>query len=102
MSAYITVNLDITDRKMYDEYVAAVIPLLNKHGAEIVAADYDAKTLEGSTRDVCVILRFESQAAAIGWYADPDYEPLKKMRFAATDNATLMLGEGFEPPQASS
>ena len=102
MSAYITVNLDIKDRKLYDEYVAAVIPLLNKHGAEIVAADYDAKTLEGSSRDVCVILRFASHAAAMGWYADPDYEPLKQMRFAATDNATLMLGEGFKPQPTSS
>ena len=100
MAVYITVNLDITDRTLYDEYVAAVIPLLNKHNAEIVAADYDAKTLEGPVRDVCVILRFASQAAAMGWYTDPDYEPLKQKRFAATNNATLMLGEGFEAPSA--
>ena len=100
MAVYITVNLDIVDRAIYDEYVAAVIPLLEKHNAEIAAADYMAKTLEGTPRDVCVILRFPSEAAAMDWYTDPDYELLKKMRFSATDNATLMLGKAFEPVPA--
>jgi uncharacterized protein (DUF1330 family) len=100
MPSYVTVNLDITNRAMYDDYVAAGIPLLNKYHAEIVAADYAAKTLEGASRDVCVILRFASEAAAMDWYMDPDYEPLKQMRFAATSNATLMLGQGFEASTA--
>ncbi|MFT4584548.1 MAG: hypothetical protein ACI915_001137 [Gammaproteobacteria bacterium] len=98
MAVYVTVNLDIEDRPGYDAYVAAVIPLLVKHQAEIVAADYAAKTLEGEQRDVCVILRFESQSAAMNWYTDPDYVPVKQMRINATSNATLMLGQGFEAP----
>jgi uncharacterized protein (DUF1330 family) len=46
MSAYIIASYDIVDPKAFESYVPGVIPLLQKHGAEILAAEYDAQPLE--------------------------------------------------------
>lgn len=45
--------------------------LLEKHGAEILAADYDGKALEGQRRGAYVIIRFNSEEAAMNFYNDP-------------------------------
>ena len=38
MTAYIIASYDIVDPKGYEGYVPGVVPLLKKHGAEIIAA----------------------------------------------------------------
>jgi uncharacterized protein (DUF1330 family) len=47
MSVYVIASYDIVDPKGYEGYVPGVMPLLQKHGAEVLAADYEAKALEG-------------------------------------------------------
>ena len=64
MSAYIIASYDIVDPKGYEGYVPGVVPLLQKHGAEILAAEYDAQPLEGEKRSVYVVLRFESEGCS--------------------------------------
>ena len=61
-------------------------------------ADYDATTLEGQGRGVNVVLRFESEEAAMNWYNDPDYGPVKQIRLDTTSNGTAVLAKQFVPP----
>lgn len=75
-----------------------MVPLLQKHGAEVLVADYNARTLEGEARSVCVVLKFKSEAAALAWYNDPEYEPVKKIRLSSSDNDSLFLASAFAPP----
>ena len=98
MSAYIITSYDIADPQAYEPYVPGVLPLLEKHGAEILVADYDAETLEGDSRTVHVVLRFASREAALAWYRDPSYEPIKKVRLDSSANCRLVLARQFEPP----
>jgi len=77
-----------------------VVPLLEKHGAEILVADYDARALEGDKRSVYVVLRFESEEAALGWYDDPAYDPVRKIRLGSCDMNSLALARQFVPPTA--
>jgi uncharacterized protein (DUF1330 family) len=98
MSAYIVASYDIVDEEGYEGYVPGVVPLLAKHGAEILVADYDAQALEGSKRTAYVVLRFESGEAALAWYNDPDYESLKKKRIDASGNGNVVLAHEFVPP----
>lgn len=98
MSAYIIATYDITDPVGYEPYVPAVIPLLQKHNAEILVADYEARGLEGEVRGVNVVLRFESEEAALAWYNDPDYESVKKTRVDSTSHGTVTLAKQFVPP----
>lgn len=100
MSVYFVVTYDITDPAAYEPYVPGVMPLLVKHGAEVLVADGEAKALEGEGRQIVVVLRFENEEKANAWYNDPDYEPLKKMRLGATANGTMHLAKQFVPPQA--
>ena len=98
MSAYIIVSYDVTDPAGYEPYVPGVVPLLQKHGAEILVADREAKGLESEARGVNVVLRFESEGAAMAWYNDPDYGPVKKIRLNSTAKATMVLAKQFVPP----
>ncbi len=66
MTAYIIASYDIVDPK-YEGYVPGVVQLLQKHGAEILVAEFDAQALEGDKRSVYVVLRFKSEEAALGW-----------------------------------
>jgi len=100
VSAYIIASYDIADAKGYEGYVPGVVPLLQKHGAEIVVASYDAQALEGPKRDVYVVLKFASEAAALAWYNDPAYAPVKKIRLDSSANGNLVLAKEFAPPSA--
>jgi uncharacterized protein (DUF1330 family) len=96
--AYILAIYDIVDPEGYEGYVPGVVPLLQKHGAEILVAEYDAQPLEGEAHSVYVVLRFQSEKAAQGWYTDPDYEPVKKIRLDSCDNSNVVLAKQFVPP----
>ena len=98
MSAYILAIYDIVDAQAYEPYVPGVVPLLQKHGAEILVAEYDARMLEGSSGSTFVVLRFESEEAALAWYNDPAYGPVKKIRLASTNNGRVALARQFVPP----
>ena len=98
MSVYFIASYDVEDPEVYEGYVPGVRPLLQKHGAEILVADYEAKTVEGHGRGVNVVLKFESEAAAMNWYNDPDYGPVKKIRLDSTTNGTVILAKQFVPP----
>ncbi len=98
MSVYVIASYDLEDLEVYEGYVPGVRPLLQKHGAEVLVADYEAKTIEGQGRGVNVVLKFESEAAAMNWYNDPDYGPVKQIRLDSTTNGTLILAKQFVPP----
>jgi uncharacterized protein (DUF1330 family) len=98
MSAYIIATYDVTNPEALEPYVPGVMPLLQKHGAEVLVADHESNALEGDARNAVIVLKFASDDAAMAWYNDPDYEPLKKMRIDATANANLICAKQFVPP----
>ncbi len=100
MAAYIIVSYDIDDPKGYEAYVPLAVSLLQKHGGDVLVADYEVQSLEGQARKANVVLRFESEAAALGWYNDPEYGPAKDIRVATTSNATMVLAKQFVPPSS--
>jgi uncharacterized protein (DUF1330 family) len=100
MPAYIIASYDITDPDGYERYLAGVVPLLEKHGAEVLVADHEAQAFEGDKRSTCIVLRFDSEVAALAWYNDPAYAPLRKLRLDASRNGSLALCSGFVPPGA--
>ena len=71
-----------------------------KHDAEVLVADYDATGLEGEKRGVYVVLRFESDEAALAWYNDHAYQPVKKIRVDSSENGSLVLAQEFAIPEA--
>lgn len=100
MPAYVIVSYDIVDPEGYEGYVPGVLPLLQKHGAEILAADFGARVLEGDKRGVHVVLKFPSEEAALAWHGDPAYAPVKKIRLASCENNQVVLAKQWIPPAA--
>lgn len=99
-AAYFIGSYDITDHEAYERYVAGVVPLLQKHGAEVLVADYDAHSLEGEKRGFYVVLRFSSQDAALAWYHDPAYASVKQIRLDNTNHANAVMAKAFVPPSS--
>lgn len=93
MASYVIVSYDIVDPKAFEPYVPGVIPLLQKHGGEVLVADFEAKSLEGEKRGVNVVLKFASEEAALAWFNDPAYEPVKKIRYDSCANNYMVLAK---------
>ena len=83
MAGYFVANYTITNLAEYKEYLAAVGPVLEAHGAENIVIDRDCELLEGSAGQVTVVLRFATKSAAEAWYESPEYQAIRHLR---TDN----------------
>lgn len=98
MAVYVIVGYEITDPKGFEDYVPGVVPLLQKHGAEVLVADYESKALEGEPRKVNVVLKFPSEEAAHNWYNDPAYGPVRQIRLSSTTGGYAAITQEFTPP----
>ncbi len=96
MAVYFMNSYDIVDEQQFSKYAPQVIPLLEKYGAEVVAADVNGIAIEGIPRKMNAIIRFPSAEAALTCYNDPEYQPFKALRIASTANCTMVLVEEFK------
>lgn len=93
MAVYVIAGYDITDPKRFEDYGPGVMPLLQKHGAEVLAADFESETLEGEARKVNVVLKFPSAEAARNWYNDPAYGPVRQIRLESTEGGYIAMAK---------
>ena len=92
MRAYLIANIHVQDAERYKEYVASVPALIAKHGGQYRVRGGEAQALEGQwTPDRLIILEFPDRAAALAFYNDPAYEPLKALRQAITDSSLVVV-----------
>ena len=100
MAAYFILTQTVTDQTAYaEQYVPGVLPFLEKYGAEILVAAFETEALEGKPADGAVVLRFPSDQDARDFLNDPDYRPLKELRFRITTNGNAVLAPEFEWPE---
>jgi len=83
MAGYFVANYTITSQVGYQEYVAAVGPTLEAHGAESIVIDRESELCDGPAGQVTVVLRFATKAMAEAWYNSPEYQAIRHLR---TDN----------------
>ena len=96
---YLVANIsEITDRETYGTYESGFLPLLEKHGGELVSVDEDSDSLEGENvlGGRMVILKFANEASAKAWHSDPDYQALSEHRRAASRMNFVQLVRGLE------
>lgn len=98
MAAYMIASFDVADWSDYEGYVPGMMPILQKYHPEILVADYACKALEGESRGVNVVIKFESEEALMAFYNDPEYRPFKEQRLRSTTNGTLLLAREFTLP----
>jgi uncharacterized protein (DUF1330 family) len=97
-TAYLALTHKVADvDKCIGDYVPQVMPLLEKHGIEVLAAHFGATALEGSA-DSVIVLRAETEGAFRDFYDDPDYAGAKALRFSITSDQDMVVAPEFAPP----
>lgn len=94
MSAYIIVDIHVTDPERYEEYKGLAGPTVAAHGGRYIVRGGAAERLEGTrTPHRVVVLEFPSAAQARAWWDSSDYAPAKMIRQeAATTEMILVEG----------
>lgn len=91
MAAYFIAQYVVNNPDLYREYQAGAGPTIQAAGAELVAFDVAAETIEGTPPGPqTVILKFESTEAARAWYKSAEYQAVVGKRLQATEGFAVI------------
>ena len=94
MSAYVIVDIDVTDPEGYKEYAKLATATVALYGGRYLARGGSNETLEGDWHAKrLVILEFENGNKAKAWLNSPEYAPARKLRHQyAKSNMVVVEG----------
>ncbi|NRB36906.1 MAG: DUF1330 domain-containing protein [Pseudomonadales bacterium] len=95
MTAYAIGQLTIHDSSWAEEYNQRIVPLLQRHGAQVLAKGQPQR-LEGTAAlpHVLINIAFPSADAARGWYNDAENQELVQLRNTGSSFELLLLDAG--------
>jgi uncharacterized protein (DUF1330 family) len=94
MTAYVIVDIEITDPKGYEEYKALAPPAVKHFGGKFLARGGTNETMEGDWHSKrLVILEFASMERAKAWLNSPEYAPARALRHKYA-NSKMIVVEG--------
>ena len=94
MSAYIVVDLEITDPEKFQKYRELVSPLIEAYGGKYLVRGGKKEVLEGDWKpNRLVVLEFDSEADAMKFWNSDDYKPVKQLRLESA-NSNIVMVEG--------
>jgi len=96
MSVYVVNAYDIHDFDTFKDYPPRVAPLLQKHGAKLLAMETNPKALEGKPKTMNALVEFPSEEAVHNFYNDPEYQSFIHLRHNSTSNCTMIILNQFE------
>ncbi len=98
MPAYFVLMQQVDDIDRYrNEYVPAVRPLIERHGGEVLVTGFEAEVAEGEPPNSTVVIRIPDAAAAWAMLDDPDYAPVKEIRYSITSRGQAVVAPEFTP-----
>jgi uncharacterized protein (DUF1330 family) len=98
MAANLVLMQQVHDIDRYrTEYLAGLRPFLERYGAEVLVAGFDAEPAEGEPPNSTVVLRFADAASAWALLDDPEYQPVKEIRFSLTSKGQAVVVPEFVP-----
>jgi uncharacterized protein (DUF1330 family) len=81
MTAYVIVDIEVTDPVGYEEYKRLAAPTVAAYGGRYIVRGGAAETLEGDwIPRRLVVLEFESVADARRWWDSPEYTAARAVR----------------------
>lgn len=93
MSAYIIVDLEITDPVNYEEYKKLAGATVEKYGGKYIVRGGKCETLEGDWHPKrIVVLEFVSTEQAKAWLNSPEYAEPRKKRHATAKTRMIVVG----------
>ena len=95
-SAYIIVDMNISNMEQYKQYMAAAPAAVAAAGGEYLVRGGKFETLEGHWQPTrLAMLRFPSYEAAKAFYDSASYQDVRKKRVGATQHFNMVLVEGM-------
>lgn len=96
---FMIAHFNIVDATAYRKYEKRFFPILKRHRGEFLTYDDSPTTLEGAEPmdGRVVLLRFPSEEAAMGWYADPEYKEISQFRLEGTRAKFFSIIHGLAP-----
>ena len=97
MPAYVIVEVEVTDPKLFEEYRPLAAASIARHGGRYLVRGGATEPLEGGWEPKrVVVLEFASVEQARGWYRSADYAPAMEMRKRAARSRAILV-EGAPP-----
>jgi len=94
MSAYVIVDIEVTDPAGYDDYKKLAPPAVALYGGKYLARGGLNETLEGDWHAKrLVILEFENIEKVKAWLNSPEYAPARGLRHKYA-NSNMVVVEG--------
>ena len=94
MTAYVVVDIEVTDPIAYEGYKKAAAESIASMGGRYLTRGGKTEVLEGTwTPKRFVIIEFPSMKQLKEWYASPGYAPLLALRKMST-KTNLIVSEG--------
>ncbi|HEY7287923.1 MAG TPA: DUF1330 domain-containing protein [Vicinamibacterales bacterium] len=94
MSAYVVVQIDVTDPVRYEDYKKLVPESLAKFGGRFIVRGGRTETLEGTWAPRrFVMVEFPDMERARAWWASEEYAEAKALR-QATSSTEMIVVEG--------
>ena len=95
MSAYVIVEIEVTDPETFEEYRKLVPPTIEEFGGRYIVRGGATDTLEGGWQPKrLVVLEFEDAERARAWHASELYAPARAMREASA-NSRMVVVDGI-------
>ena len=92
MSAYVLVDIEVTDPVGYEEYKKLAPATIAQYGGKYIARGGKTETLEGEwSPKRLVILEFESVERAKAWLNSPEYREPRQMRQRTTHTNMIVI-----------
>ena len=73
------------------------MPLLEKHGGDVLVGGFDAEAAEGEPPNSSVVIRFPDAGAAWGFLDDRDHRPARELLFGITSRGQAVVVPGLTP-----
>ena len=94
MSAYVIVEIEVTNPVGYEEYKKQAAATVHQHGGKYIVRGGKAEVLEGDWKpNRIVVLQFESMERAKEWLNCKEYREPRKMRHR-TAKTNMIVVEG--------
>ena len=98
-SAYVIVDMQISDMEQYKKYMAAAPDSIKAAGGEYLVRGGQFEVLEGQWQPARVaMLRFPSYEQAKAFYEGEQYRQARAQREGATAFFNMILVEGVDAP----
>ena len=92
MTAYVLVDVDVSDPERYAEYRELAAPAVERYGGRYLARGGASEVLEGDrVPGRLVVLEFPDADAVRAWYHSPEYQAAKERRAGAATGSFILV-----------